>query len=578
MSIRIVPPSGSDDSDGASTDDSGPARLGRKSNIDHNDELDTSDYPYVDIHVNTDLEETIELQREAFTVYEEGNQTSIEAFDFRASSLDLVFVFDDTASMGDAIAGAKRGITKLTNAVADRSIDAQYGLVSFKDDVEVDQPLTSDPDQIKQQIEQLEDYGGGDAPEANFDAIEEALELNLREDAETVFVDITDSISHYRNDGSGYSDYLMDEVAEDLNEAGVTFVAIAPDIEEGHFGISDNDVRNGSLKRLAGEVGGLWTDINEEDFDWVLDRIIALLVGTYIITIHTCTPPGERRSVTVEFDHDRFESDTDTAWMSIPVSETLPPECAEGEGDLKPAGASGIDTRTERVSDRDELGVEEGSSDEDTSADDSESESVPLAIETSETSVSPGDTVEITVRDPDGRVGDARITGAGVDQQTSDRGIASVTLETEGEIELEATGPRSEHAQASTMIEVRGNSSDGLSEREAKLSDRTGDKRISGSAHSSAEDSADSGDATPVRILPESDSMTPGESVRFTVRSHSGDRVEGATLITDRGQSAVTDSRGTCEFVFEDAGEVRVTVSEVEGGNYEEASVSVNVE
>lgn len=571
MPIRIVPPSGSEDTDARLTNNSGPARLGRKTDIENDDTLDTSDYPYVDIHVNADLEETVELNKENFTVYEEGKQVDIDAFDFRASSLDLVFIFDDTGSMSDEIDGAKRGITKLTNAVADRNIDAQYGLVSFKDDVEVDQRLTSDADQIKHKIDHLSASGGGDYPEANFDAIEEALGLNLRKDAETVFVDITDAISHFRNDGSGYSDYLLKEVASDLNEAGITFISIAPDRDQEGGEIYFDDPEKGSLKKLAGEVGGLWTDIDEEDFDWVLERIIAMLVGTYVIRIHTCTPPGDQRSVTVKFDHDRFGSDSDTALISIPESQTLPPECEEEK--LKRAGESGIDTRTGPVSNRDGLNIKEGSDDDITKSGEPDSETIktiPLAIEPSTTSVSLGETVDITVRDPNGRVADANVIGPGIDATTSGRGDVSVTLESEGEIEIKATGPEDMHTPATTVIEVNKEDSSGVSKRP--------DSPSAGTSNSdSNESSSDSENLTPLIINPERDSVSPGDNIQFTVRSKSGDRVEGATLTTERGHAGVTDSRGNCEFVFKDKGEMQVTVTEVEGGEYQEASVRIQV-
>lgn len=567
MTIRIVPPSGSSDDGDSDTENTGPARLGRKGDIDNNEALDTTDYPLVDIHVNADLDETVALDEEDFTVYEADERTEIEEFDFRASSLDLVFVFDDTGSMGGEIAGAKRGITKLTNAVANRSIDAQYGLVSFKDDVEVDQQLTGDASQIKRKIDQLSASGGGDYPEANFDAIQEALDLDLREDAETVFVDITDAISHYRGDGSGYSSYVREEVAANLNDAGVTFVAVAPDTDnEGGILVSDEASRKGSLKRLAGDVGGLWTDIEGEDFDWVLDRIIALLVGTYVITIHTCTPPGEKRRVRVEFDHDRFGSDADTGWMSIPSSKTLPPECVEEKNEVERRGADGIDSRTtQAVSDRDDYGLDEETASNPTETDPSEEEDpIPLAIESNSESVSPGESIEVTVRDPDGRISGATVTASDTIVETSERGIASIKFEEEGEVEVEAIGPLERHDSASKIIEVQSDESSSISERPGNLSISESKPRDS------------STELPSLTILPSKNDITAGETIQFTVREQSGNRVEGVTLSTSTGQSAVTDSRGTCELTFDESGKVQVETIDIEG-SYEYTSVTIQV-
>ena len=594
VNVRIVPPTGdSEDGDRPSRDD-GPARLGRKGDIDRSESVDVSEYPLVDIHVNVDTEDTSELDEEHFTVYQEGERTPIRDFDFRASALDLVFVFDDTGSMYDEIDGAKRGVTKLTTAIADRGIDARYGLVSFKDAPEVDQGLTSDPTELKSAVNDLEASAGGDAPEANYDAIETALGLDLRDEATTVFVDITDASSHYQGDGSGFSDYTREEVAADLNRRDVTFVAVAPD----EFGSADGP---GSVKGLAGDAGGLWTDIDEEEFDWVLDRIIALLVGTYVLTVHTCTPPGEDWSVTVEFDHPRFGSGSDSSFISVPSHETLPPEC---EDDELTAGTA-VDERPEdRVRDRDRAAVDERPEDrirdhdrgavKERSDDDSGTESdegtsedaTPLVMEIDDEEPPVGAPVSVTVRGPSGRIEGAVLEARERRAETSSRGTATLRFDEPGPVELRVDSSDPAHAPNAKTLTVGGaapTEDDESVDDEVTEADATTDDGVTREDAEAGDDAAtggddeDEADLTPVVLEPSSGTVDVGSDVSVTVRDRTGSRVANATLETDRGHTAVTDSRGECQFEFDRSGEVTVELVDTESGAHESATTRIDV-
>lgn len=526
MRISIVPPDSSGESGLTKTDD-GPARLGRKGDINQNQGVDATEYPYIDVHINVDLnDEVAALSKEHFKITEEGEPKSIESFDFRSSSLDLVFVFDDTGSMVGEIAGAKRGVTKLTDAVAERGIDARYGLVSFKDDVEVDQSMTADSTELKAAIDALEAGGGGDRPEANFDAIERALDLRLRNDATTVFVNITDANSHFRGDGSGYSDYVIGEVASDLENASVSFVSVSPD-DSGRSSL-DDDWQDRSLRLLADMVGGLWTDIDDEDFDWVLDRIIALLIGTYVIRIHTCTPPGERREFSVIFDHPKYGSDQDIGSFVIPESETLPPECADKE---------------EKVL------VETGGEEKEPEPPAPSDNPKPLAAEVDQEIVEPGDVITVTVRDPDGRVEDAVVEAYDQQIRTSDSGTAKIRIEKTGEVDLQIFTSGMSHEPTSRSVEV-------VSDTEPGIADRTlGVDRSPTKSHRDDE-------PIPVILEPSPSSPSPGQQITLTVRDNTGSRADGVTIEASTGETATTDSRGVCRFTFEEPNIIELTVQD----------------
>lgn len=281
---------------------------------------DPSSYPTIQLNVQVDTEAGRDgrLSKEDFTVFENGEKRELTGFEFSSTQLDLVFVFDDTGSMGDEIAGAKAQSKELTQQIADSGIDAHYGLVSFKDNVDVDLPLTDDASKLERAIEELTADGGGDGPEDNFDAIEQALEFDLREGAQKVFIDITDNISHYRGDGTNISEYTLPEVKTDLMEAGVTYVAVSPGFDD----------EKASKKNLAEEVGGLYVDIDGGDFDKILREITETLVETYFVRYETTRAPGSDLPIGVDvIDPNRGEGSASGS-LKIPEEVRSPLDVA----------------------------------------------------------------------------------------------------------------------------------------------------------------------------------------------------------------------------------------------------------
>lgn len=89
--------------------------------------------------------------------------------------LDLVLVIDDTGSMIFAISNVKVGIADIL-ALADSICgDVQAGLVTFKDDVEVDVPLTPVLANVSAGVAALVATGGVEEPEASDEALLEVI-------------------------------------------------------------------------------------------------------------------------------------------------------------------------------------------------------------------------------------------------------------------------------------------------------------------------------------------------------------------------------------------------------------------
>jgi hypothetical protein len=90
-----------------------------------------------------------------------------------SNAADIVFVVDDTGSMGNDIDQVKQDIDYITDRLLENISSVRFGLISYKDkpDVEYDVPLTFNVDVFKNGVNNLEAMGGGDAQEAVKDAL-----------------------------------------------------------------------------------------------------------------------------------------------------------------------------------------------------------------------------------------------------------------------------------------------------------------------------------------------------------------------------------------------------------------------
>ncbi len=90
--------------------------------------------------------------------------------------VDLVFVIDDTGSMVASIESVAEGIADILS-VAESTCggDVKAGLVTFKDEIEVDVPLTLDLVAVETGIDAIAASGGRGVPEASDEALREVL-------------------------------------------------------------------------------------------------------------------------------------------------------------------------------------------------------------------------------------------------------------------------------------------------------------------------------------------------------------------------------------------------------------------
>lgn len=253
------------------------------------------------VTVNSTAGKSGALRQEDFQVFEDGELMNITSFAFSdrstSSQLDLAILFDDTGSMSDEINETKEKVMELTESIALAGIDCRYALISFKDTVTINQEWTSEPSVMQQAVDGLHASEGFDAPEANLDAIEAALEMGFRSDAQHMIIDITDDLTHYRGDGTPFSEYTIAETAENLLNNGTSYILVGPTTVSGAFN-EQNDKRE-LVKALGGS--GLFIDIHGNEFSTILDNIQGIITHTYTLGYYSPkqTPDGSKRMVRV---------------------------------------------------------------------------------------------------------------------------------------------------------------------------------------------------------------------------------------------------------------------------------------
>lgn len=264
--------------------------------------INAVNFPNVITYVTVDTPEGREgsLTADDFQVFENGELMEINSVQFPDASsrtkMDLAILFDETGSMSEEIADMKARVNELTDAIDSANIDSRYMLISFRDTLTVRQEWTSDPSLIKQAVDSLEADGGDDAPEVNLDAIETALLSGFRPDAQHMILDITDSMTHYRGDGTEFSQYTIPETANHLLQNGTSYILVGPSSVSGQF--TEHTDKKELVKALGGS--GLFIDIHGDEFSTILDRIQSIITHTYTISYYTPRVYGDDQKITLE--------------------------------------------------------------------------------------------------------------------------------------------------------------------------------------------------------------------------------------------------------------------------------------
>lgn len=266
-------------------------------------QFDASKYPEITLYLNvadSAGQQVTDLKQEDFFVTEDGQAVTITGFAGLNENrpVDIVFVFDTTASMSEEIAGVVRTSLTFADELERKGRDYRLGLVTFSDVVlQVNRPdhsLTDRASEFKEWASKLTADGGDGEPENDYAAIHRALEMNFRPQAQIVLILITDAPVHRFGDppdgGTTFDDPNLElkPTLDSLKARGASVYAVAPAFAE--------------FTSLTSETGGRFYDIHQNpDFTGLINEIGQMLANQYRITYRSPRPTydGTRRNVQV---------------------------------------------------------------------------------------------------------------------------------------------------------------------------------------------------------------------------------------------------------------------------------------
>ncbi|MBN1756352.1 gliding motility-associated C-terminal domain-containing protein [bacterium] len=240
---------------------------------------------------------------------------------------DIVFVIDDTGSMGWIISDVQARVGAFADSLAMIGINYRLGLVTFKDETDFDgtrfglgYELTSDIDLFQDMVDGVVASGGGDGPETSLDAIADALHfLEFRPGARIVIIMITDNNPHYRGDGTTYSDITLDECVDSLLSYNSVCFVVSSDYYSSFYT---------GPGTLTDETGGTWYDL-DYPFDEILEQISEFIRGGYYVSYTTSNSVADCgiRHLNLEVQFVGLDDDDETPFMAPcgPAGEIIKP-------------------------------------------------------------------------------------------------------------------------------------------------------------------------------------------------------------------------------------------------------------
>ncbi len=198
--------------------------------------VDISKFPYITIMVEAynKLGEPLDsLSKSLVSVFENGNPREVVKVEKIPIAMDVpvdfVFLVDKTGSMQQSINSVRDNILSFTDNLVKRGIDYKVGLILFSDDVEnIYDPTVNIHDFISW-ISTVKARGGGDEKENALEALETAVNMKWRPEANKVCVLITDAPYHVKGeDGNGVTNQTTTSIIELLQRNEVRVFSIVP--------------------------------------------------------------------------------------------------------------------------------------------------------------------------------------------------------------------------------------------------------------------------------------------------------------------------------------------------------------
>ncbi|MBR1646662.1 MAG: VWA domain-containing protein [Selenomonadaceae bacterium] len=219
-----------------------------------------------------------------------------------AAPTDVVFIIDNTGSMGDEIQNVKTAIISFAKNLANSGAGYRLGLVEFGDlgDSAMKVYGFTDRDTFINWVDGITLTSGGDGPESGLEAITAATTMDFMPGSNKRFIVVTDNSFHnLGEDGDGDpSTYFQSEAVQSLLAAN----AVKMDVVGTPKGTETDNVCQDEYEPLANATGGKFYDINNLAGGEVLEEISDDILGRAHVNINLDTdsvPDGTTSGVFV---------------------------------------------------------------------------------------------------------------------------------------------------------------------------------------------------------------------------------------------------------------------------------------
>ncbi len=271
--------------------------------------LNPQKFPFVfsNVEVDTSGEGVEDLSESNFEVYED-DVLQTDRYEVippeeggGARRADVVFLVDNTGSMGGEIDQVQNNIISFTESLESYEVDFSLGLVTYKDNVSTyfGGTLTENVDEFQEEVAGLSATGGGSGPENGLGALQVGLSsISFRPGSQKVFVLITDATSHTPPppyaDSPDPEPLSLEDINESMNEAGVTTYAAA----------IDDPVYKGEGSITSATEGNFF--FVTEPFDSILDDIGEEVSDSYVVRYRSSNDErdGTERTMRVEVTYE----------------------------------------------------------------------------------------------------------------------------------------------------------------------------------------------------------------------------------------------------------------------------------
>ncbi len=174
------------------------------------------------------------LKKEDLVIMENGIERPILSLDLVSGEnrvpIDIIFVIDQTASMGDMIGTVKENVNRLAEQLREHGFDYRLGLVRFSDIIEwVSPKLTDDVSEFEKWVADIQTVGGGDPKENALEGLHAIEQMPIRPIALRLAVLITDAQCHQQGEqGDGTTDFTMKSMGDWLYDREVRLLTVTP--------------------------------------------------------------------------------------------------------------------------------------------------------------------------------------------------------------------------------------------------------------------------------------------------------------------------------------------------------------